>query len=269
MKKKQKKNLDSKRIKIASEKWIEHARICGKKLLVLLYPQRCPFCDEVLGRKEKKELCCSACKGKIPWVKDPVCLKCGKPVGSAEAEYCPDCQKSHHMFDQGAAVFTYSGCMPGSIYRLKASNRRDYIDFFAAAMKMQSGKYLKRWQPQVIVPVPMHPKKRAARGYNQAELLAERVSELTGIPFDRNILCCIKKTKVQKSLGRSERQKNLRGSFVVQKDPGKLKRVLVIDDVYTTGSTMDEIARTLKNAGVEQVYFLVLCTGRGKRAEML
>lgn len=268
MKSEQKRNSNRKKIKITSENWLEYTKICGKKLLVLLYPQRCPFCDEVLGREEKKELCCSSCREKLPWVKGPVCMKCGKPVGSAEAEYCPDCQKSHHIFDQGAAVFTYSGCMPGSIYRLKASNRRDYIDFFAAAMKRQSGKYLKRWQPQVILTVPMHPRKRAARGYNQAELLAERFGELTGIPVDQNILCCIRKTKVQKSLGRSARQKNLRGSFVVQKDLGNLRRVLVIDDVYTTGSTMDEIARTLKKAGVEQVYFWVLCTGRGKRGNI-
>lgn len=263
--KKQKRNSDRKRTKITSENWIKIAEICGKKLLRLLYPQRCPFCDEVLGGEEKKELCCSNCREKLPWVKGPVCMKCGKPVGYAEVEYCPDCQKSHHIFDQGAAVFTYSGCIPGSIYRFKASNRRDYIDFFAEAMKLQSEKYLNCWQPQVIVPVPMHPEKRAARGYNQAELLAVCFSKLTGIFCDWEILYCTKKTKVQKSLGRSARQKNLRGSFAVQKDIGKLKRVLVIDDVYTTGSTMNEIARTLKNAGVEQVYFLVLCTGRGKR----
>lgn len=193
-------------------------------------------------------------------------MKCGKPVGEPELEYCPDCQKTQHIFDQGAAVFTYSGCMPGSLYRLKAANRRDYITFFASAMAVKGRKWLSRWQPQLILPVPMHPQKRAARGYNQSELLARQLSEKTGIPYEPHLLACVKKTKGQKTLGQKERRKNLRGSFQVIGRIKKLERVLVVDDVYTTGSTMDEIARTLKAAGVGRVYFLVLCTGKGKNS---
>lgn len=236
----------------------------AEKLLELLYPQRCPFCDEVLKKSEKTALCCDNCRPKIPWVKGAVCMKCGKPVEAPELEYCSDCQKTQHVFDQGAAVFTYSGRIPGSIYRLKAANRRDYIAFFSSAMAGKGMKYIRRWNPQLILPVPMHPKKRAARGYNQSELLARQLGEKVGIPYEPHLLVCVKKSREQKSLGQKERRKNLRGSFQVSGQIEKLERVLIVDDVYTTGSTMDEISRTLKAAGVRQVYFLVLCTGKGK-----
>lgn len=133
-------------------------------------------------------------------------------------------------------------------------------------MEKQSRAYLKRWNPQLIIPVPMHPRKKAARGYNQAELLAEKLSEQTGIPYEDQLLVCIKKTKVQKTLGQKERRRNLHGSFRAAGRIRNLDRVLVVDDVYTTGSTMDEIAGTLKAAGVRTVYFLVLCTGKGKNS---
>lgn len=247
-----------------------HNIVAGKKFFEtmadLLYPKRCPFCDEILYREEKMGGCCSKCRTKLPWVTGSVCMKCGKPVKFLEQEYCADCQSQRHVFDQGMAAFTYSGCMPGSIYRMKFSNRRDYLDFYADAMTAACRKKFHRWQPEVIVPVPMHPLKRGARGYNQSELLAKKISSQTGIPADMKMLQCIRKTKVQKSLDKRERQKNLRGSFVVKQRPAGIKRVLVIDDVYTTGSTMDEIARILKEAGVMHVYFCVLCTGKGKNS---
>lgn len=209
-------------------------------------------------------------------------MKCGKPVGSSETEFCRDCARTSHLFDQGRAAFTYTGAMRHSVYRMKAQNRRDYLDFYAAAMVRAGSRYLEAWRPEVIVPIPMHWKKRAARGYNQSELLAVRISRLTGIPCDRKLLRCVRYTGVQKELGREERLRNLRGSFEVRfpaeglcrperrndpPDAGQRMpaRVLLIDDVYTTGSTMDEAARALRAAGVRQIFFLMLCTGAADR----
>ncbi|MCD7765561.1 MAG: ComF family protein [Lachnospiraceae bacterium] len=270
----------------------------------LLYPPRCPVCDELCPTRSVfkwakrfaadrrkgafPELCpintsdfvCGSCREKLPWVTEPACMKCGKPVGGAETEFCRDCAQTRHLFDQGRAAFTYTGAMRHSVYRMKAQNRRDYLDFYAAAMVRAGSRYLEVWRPEVIVPVPMHWKKRAARGYNQSELLALRISRLTGIPCDRKLLRCVRYTGVQKELGREERLRNLRGSFEVRMpaeglcrpesehssnltDAGRgiPARVLLIDDVYTTGSTMDEAARALRAAGVRQIFFLVLCTG--------
>lgn len=211
--------------------------------------------------------CCPDCRKKLPWIQGAHCMKCGKPV-LREEEYCDDCRKQHHLFTQGAAAFTYSGGLPDALFRMKFRNRRDYLDFFADAMVWSSRSKLRLWRPQVIVPVPMHWRKKGRRGYNQAELLAERISRRTGIPMGKKLIRCVRMASEQKRLSRRERQKNLRDSFQIRQSLQGLERVLIVDDVYTTGSTVDELARVLKKAGAKDVYFLVLCTGKGKKDGM-
>lgn len=194
-------------------------------------------------------------------------MKCGKPVG-IEQEYCEDCHKQKHLFVQGTAAFTYAAGLPNALFRLKFQNRRDYLDFFADAMVLALRKRLPRWQPQVILPVPMHWKKKARRGYNQSELLAQKISERIGIPIEKRWARCIRRTSEQKRLSRQERQKNLRGSFQMSQPLDGVTRVLLVDDVYTTGSTMDELTRILHENGIHTVYFVVLCTGKGKKGGM-
>lgn len=193
-----------------------------------------------------------------------LCMKCGKPVGQ-ETEYCEDCQRQKHIFSQGTAAFTYSDGLPNAVYRMKFQNRRDYLDFMADAMTLALKRQLLFWKPQLILPVPMHWKKRARRGYNQSELLAKKISERIGIPIEKNWAVCVRRTGEQKRLNRRERQKNLRDSFQIQTDFTGIQRVLLADDVYTTGSTMDELARVLRAEGVLEIYFVVLCTGKGKK----
>lgn len=238
-------------------------RQAGSGLLKLLYPPRCILCDEVLHLREHG--CCSSCSAHLPWITGPVCMKCGKPVASAEEEYCDDCMKYPHEFDCGAAPFTYTGRMVQSVVRMKFGNRRDYIAFYAEAMEPALQSRLERWRPQAIIPVPMHPKKKRRRGYNQAELLAEELSRRTGIAYEGSLLRCVKMTAPQKQLGRMDRRKNLRGSFVMSRQRTGLERVLIVDDVYTTGSTIDEISRVLKEDGIRHTFFIVLCTGKGKK----
>ena len=109
------------------------------------------------------------------------------------------------------------------------------------------------------------PKEKRCRGYNQAELLAEEISRLTGIRAEKNVLRCTRMHSEQKMLSRKDRRKNLKGCFAVSEECQKqFARVLLVDDVYTTGSTLDEIADVLKRAGVKQIFFVVLCIGKGK-----
>jgi ComF family protein len=235
-----------------------------KELLSFLYPPRCVCCDTVL--KKKEEGCCPRCAAKLPRITGPVCMKCGKPVADERQEYCADCRKYHHDFDRGTAAFLYTGAMRQSVYRMKACNRRDYLPFYAEAMTSALKAYLPYWQPELIVPIPMHPKKKRQRGYNQSELLAGLISEQTGIPTRCDLLRCVKLTSAQKTLNRSERRENLKGSIAPAEPFPPVKRVLLVDDVYTTGSTMDEAAKILKQNGVESVYFVALRTGKGKKA---
>ena len=230
-----------------------------KRLLKLIYPPCCPICDRILNEKEGK--CCSKCKAALPRVTGTVCMKCGKPVREGQ-EYCVDCKTQFHYYTEGVAAFTYSKGLPDSLYRMKYQNRRDYIEFFAESMLLAYQKKQKKWRVQVILPVPMHWIKRARRGYNQSELLAEVLSRRTGLPVMKKWGRPVRRTGEQKRLSRRERQKNLKDSIQVQMDFTGIKRVLIVDDVYTTGSTMDELARILKLHGVEEIYFVVLCIGK-------
>lgn len=245
-------------------KYLIHNKSVKSFLLALLYPPRCVCCDKILSISAKG--CCPDCEKKLPRITGPSCMKCGKPVAGQEDEYCEDCRKYPHEFDRGRAAFTYTGAIRRSVYRMKHDNRRDYMPFFAEEMVQAMAAELPRWKPEVILPVPMHPRKKRRRGYNQSELLAEHISRLTGIPVRKDILRCVKQTADQKSLNRKERMKNLEGSMAVDREVFTFKRVLLVDDVYTTGSTMDEAAKVLKGAGAERVFFIVLCSGKGKKA---
>lgn len=116
----------------------------------------------------------------------------------------------------------------------------------------------------LIVPVPIHKKKKRKRGYNQAELLGKELSLCLNIPWNTGGIVRRKNTKPLKDLQPSERRKNLWDAFYIAPDKRHFfegKRVLVVDDIYTTGSTMDEMARTLKAAGAIKIYFVTLSSG--------
>ena len=225
----------------------------------LLYPRRCPICDEVLpsGRK----YICPDCRKKLVFIREPFCGKCGRQL-TESAEYCRDCEKSSHEFTQGRAVFDY-GSIASSLYRFKYGGRPEYARFYAKAVYERNRDYLRVMAPDAFIPVPLHKKRLRKRGYNQAEEIAKELSKLTGIPVYGRLVQRISNTAALKTLGRSERRKILKNAFKIRENDVKLRKVCVIDDIYTTGSTMDEIARVLKTAFGCEVYFLAVTTGRG------
>ncbi len=129
-------------------------------------------------------------------------------------------------------------------------------------MADQYGYYLREKKVELIVPVPLHRKKMRIRGYNQAALVAEVLGEITGISVDEDILVRVKNTKPLKQLNDKERRRSIRGAFSVRKSVWA-KTIVLIDDIYTTGSTLDEAARVLLKAGAEKVYFLTISIGQG------
>lgn len=231
-------------------KWVD-------RVLNILYPKRCPICHKIL--KTSSLLICGECAGKITPVAGARCFLCGNPVREDE-EYCVGCLGKKRSFDQGKGIFFYDEQMKASILRYKYDGRRQYGDFYAKAMYIYTQKEIEIWKPDVIVPVPLHPRKKRMRGFNQAEDLAVKLSRYTHIPADTEMLKKVKDTKSQKKIDEKERRKNLKGAFKASCRV-KGKKILVVDDVYTTGSTMDETASCLKDAGAEKVYFLTVCTG--------
>lgn len=225
----------------------------------IFFPRRCTFCDRVLpfGRKGV----CEECRKKIRYLKGPLCCKCGKPVRQEE-EYCGDCQKKRHYFKAGRAVFAYPK-IRDSLYRFKYMGRQEYTAVYGSYMAHCMGEVLKQWKPEALVPVPLHKRKLRSRGYNQAELLAEELSRHVGIPVCKNLVIRTKNTRPMKGINGTDRQNNVKKAFKIRGNDVKLNTIVIIDDIYTTGSTIDAIAEVCKEAGITNIYFLTLATGEG------
>ena len=230
-------------------------------LLNLFYPPRCPVCEKILLPGER--LICRQCAVSLPYVEEPYCLSCGKPLLRQEKDVCADCEKQRHLFDEGRSVFLYERGIRLSVNRLKFTNRREYIPFFGECLLQLFHEMEPVWNAACLVPVPMHPKKRAVRGFDQACLLARSLSGLSGLPVEEKLLVRSRLTRSSKKLSRSERRKNLRGVFRVCTGSAIPESVILIDDIYTTGATMDEAAFALRRAGVKRIFFLTLCIGSG------
>lgn len=176
--------------------------------------------------------------------------------------FCSGCIQKKHIFDYGYAVYDYQS-MRKSIYRFKYANRCEYASFYAKDICEKLSKEIQLMEADSIVPVPIHASKLKSRGYNQAQLIARELSQLTGIPIYENIIKRVRKTVPQKELGTQERQNNLKKAFNISADVVKLNKTIVIDDIYTTGSTLDAVALELKRHGVRTIYFITLCIGDG------
>ena len=223
----------------------------------MFYPRCCPLCHQILD--DQKGMICPQCARSLKPIEGPGCMKCGKHVGEGQ-EYCRECTETERKFTQGRGFYVYDERMKVSILRYKYGGCRSYGDFYAAAICRYAEKEIRRWQPDLIVPIPLHKSKRRERGFNQAEYLAERISSFYKIPMAAHLVVKVKKTKAQKHLDAKCRRKNLQGVFeVTERVDGY--RILLLDDVYTTGSTMDEIAGCLREKGAESVYFLTFCSG--------
>lgn len=227
-------------------------------LLGLIYPRRCPICHEIV--KDKGKLICIECRKEVHDLKEPFCKKCGKPISVFENEYCNGCKNQSHSFDRGWACFHYSKKMKESMYYFKYKGRREYANFYVTELIPKILPYIEKIAPQVVVPVPIHKKRMDQRGYNQAYLIAKRVSKALHIPSNQKLVTRVENTKALKELDRRQRKASLRHAFQVIEGAGGYERILLVDDIYTTGSTMDAISYLLKKQGVKEVYFVVICT---------
>ena len=169
-------------------------------------------------------------------------------------------------FDYGRALLNYNNTAKKSMADIKYRNRREYLDFYAEAVCLRYGKLLMRLGADALVPVPVHPSRRRQRGFNQAEVLADEIGRRLDVPVYPNLLVRTKKTAPQKELSAAERLKNLSGAFAFgrpgerrervwfrllmegrfpdgKKPPAVPETVILVDDIYTTGSTMEACAR--------------------------
>lgn len=145
-----------------------------EKCLDVLYPPRCPACGGIL--EDKQRSICPQCESIFHPVSEYYCMKCGKPVNETE-EYCSECRHRERKFIRGRSVFLYNAQMKNSLLRYKYYGSREYGKYYAESMCRYVGRDIKSWRPDVIIPVPLHRRKKRMRGFNQAADLAERIGK--------------------------------------------------------------------------------------------
>lgn len=234
-------------------------------LVNMAFPRRCPVCDEIVPTGDG--LICSCCRTKPQYITEPRCRRCGKQLMGEQGQnspglFCRDCMQRKHVYDYGYALYDYQS-MRKSIYRFKYGKRCEYADFYAKDICEKLSDEICMMGADSIIPVPVHASRLRSRGYNQAELVAAELSRFTGIPMDKKLVKRVRKTVPQKELTIQERQNNLKKAFHISANVVKLNKVILVDDIYTTGSTFDAIAMELKRRGVKSVYFIALCIGEG------
>ncbi len=221
----------------------------GGIALNLLFPQWC------IGCGKEGILICSSCQSSLPRVMPPLCPKCGRPQPSGIL--CPSCVSWRAEIDGIRAPFRFDGVMRQAIYQLKYRNLRT----LAAPLARLLNDYLvtSPVPGEVLVPVPLHQKRLRERGYNQSSLLARELSKLINLPV---IDDCLLRQRHALPQARTptveERQSNVANAFTCRDDRLRDKRVLLFDDVATSGATLGACATALKAAGATSVWGLAL-----------
>ncbi len=230
-------------------------------ILDLFYPRHCPLCGKI--GKYQEEPVCPDCLKKLKRVQKPQCFRCGKTVESEDVEFCQDCIRIPKSYVRGYPVFAYSGEIKDAIYDFKYKNQREYASFFADCIYYA---YQKVWEGSTfdgIVPVPIHKKKKKIRGYNQAELIAKELGERLATPVYPDFVVRWIPTNPQKELNDKARVKNLKNAFKIGTNTIKLDKVLLVDDIYTTGATIEACTQVLLKAGVKEVFYTSIAIGKG------
>lgn len=228
----------------------------------LLYPRHCPVCDEIV--RPKDGLCCRECRDIFQRVEPPRCIKCGKHVDASENQMlCYDCSRAPKHFERGFSLFEYAS-VHDSVHMFKNRGRCEYADYYARCIYETFGDKIRETEADAIIPIPLHPSKQKKRGYNQASLLAKQLGGLCKIPVREDVLFRLQRTAVQKHLNHTQRQNNMKKAFHIDENDVKLNKIILVDDVYTTGNTIEAAARVLQEHGVKSVFFVTLAVGFGR-----
>jgi ComF family protein len=228
-------------------------------LFQFFLPPQCPCCEKF--SEEGKQGFCSNCLSQIRWIEPPFCSICGIPFISSEVEThpCGACVTHRKYFTIARALGAFEGSLQEAIHRWKYEGKTYLTPLFAEWMAEGLNRY---WEPgsfDLLIPVPLHTQRLRERGFNQALLLVKDVSRRTGIPYQKTILQKKKLTIPQVNLSGAEREKGLRGAFnVIEKEKLLGMSVLLVDDVYTTGATVNECSKMLLRGGAERVDVFTL-----------
>ncbi|MCH1921170.1 ComF family protein [Shewanella sp. A3A] len=213
-----------------------------RALLAASLPNRCLLCHQTIPAPQRG--ICASCLGSSIYQTD-VCLGCGKPL-TLVADYCGSCMT--HQPLKVIAPSSYHSMLGPLIPAIKYQAQFAALPALTSALVARIQYLLAAGLlelPQVILPVPLHPQRLAHRGYNQAWLIAQRLAQQLQLPLDDQLLRRVSNTPAQAQLSGKQRRQNLAGAFALAR-PSPYQRIALVDDVVTTGSTVNEIARLLR-----------------------
>ena len=238
-----------------------------KALLDLIYPPRCPICRDFLPQRADQHAFgfCETCFEGFTEITSPICPTCGRPfiASGQEDHHCEECLRKRPFYDIARAPYLYDGALMTAIHEFKYAGKSHLASPLGLLLASFSKPWLEAMRDLLVMPVPLHSRRLRERGFNQSLLLARHVALGIGSRLDFLSLRRVRYTKPQTGLKSDERRKNVQRAFEVV-DPRAVKKhsIVLIDDVATTGNTLNDCARALKRAGAKEVYGLVLARTR-------
>lgn len=213
-----------------------------------LFPPRCAGCGRF------GEVWCQACRNRVKLIREPYCELCGSP--KPDKAYCLNCASWDYNFDAARSWGQYSDVLRKAILSLK--DRHNVYLGVALAECMYAVLAAQSWKVDLLVPVPLAPHRLAQRGYNQTDLLAQPLAASSGLRYADNLVSRSHETVKQFELHAAQRWENLMGAFQVQGIEAQNANILLVDDIMTTGATLNAASIALKKAGASRVYALTL-----------
>ena len=233
-----------------------------KRIIDFFYPRKCMFCGEAIPTGD--DFFCKKCYYKLPRIDESRCLICGREIYEGPGyKICPTCKKHKIWFDANYPSFLYDSVMEEAVKKYKFAGKMWYFKQFSRFM-YKTIKDNKLTADYIVYP-PINKKTFYERGFNQSELIAEELSKMTGINIIKKCILKTKDNEKQSLMTGAKRFENVRGVFAIDSKYENLikdKRILIIDDVLTTGSTMSECARMLKKSGAKSVICATLCISK-------
>ncbi|MCX5726280.1 MAG: ComF family protein [Candidatus Saganbacteria bacterium] len=225
-------------------------------LFDILFPPKCLIC-----RRADPHLICPDCRSKIEFIRKPFCKICGKPADKYfKGDICNDCFSITRPFTLARSVGLYRGPLKTAIHKFKFKNKRSLAPVLAELTidHLKTGD-IDVGKIDLIHSVPLSSRRMKDRGYNQVDLICEPISSHYKIPLEKGIIIRRKETKPQFDLPREKRFENVKDAFIVNDNrPIIGKSVLLVDDIYTTGATVEECSKALREAGAKDIYVLTL-----------
>lgn len=242
----------------------------GTEILDLIYPSDiyCICCGKIIDSSRTYRMC-NECINGLKWATGRVCDKCGKPLyENNPTTTCFSCREHSHTFDRGYTCAEYGTHERTLVYSLKYYSRTDIAktlgEIMYDRMLIDFDTEELRTRYDLLCPIPVHRDRRKSRGYNQSALIAEEFARRSGMTYMGEVLTRTHQTSAMKGMTPDERKENIRNAFEINKKHYERiagAKILVIDDIYTTGATVDEAASVLKQNGAAQVDVLSFAAG--------